>query len=78
MSNETHCYVAICKKCSNPSGVVVDCQDEATAKDVAGFIKSGRTVNRMTVAAFRDMDWCRCDRLRRQKQLPMEYSWGRH
>jgi hypothetical protein len=51
MSVDKYCYIAK-SKCGCITGVVTDMGDKDTAKDVADFIKSGRTISRMTIAEF--------------------------
>ncbi len=63
MSEATRAYVVI-HDCGNICAAVVDDSDYAkeTAKNVAGWIRKGRSVEAKPLAEVRKAQWCRCFR----------------
>lgn len=60
MGEHTHAYAAF-SKCGCITGVVVDNGDADTAKDVAGFIASGRFVERLPISKINEIGFgCKC------------------
>lgn len=51
--NATHCYIGV-KPCGCVVGIVTDTCDKSTADYVAGFIRDGLTVERVTFEHYRE------------------------
>ncbi len=61
--SENMSYAALCKVCGHLCGATVDNPDrpERTARHVAGFIREGLTITRVTHKAIREeLQWCTC------------------
>lgn len=60
-------YIARCNKCSGMVGAVMDNprHKEDTAKEVAGLIRTGFAVSRVTNEEVRVHKWCICKEIKK-------------
>lgn len=69
MAISDFCYIGR-EACGCVTGVVKDYADKDTASAVAGYIRGGRTIERVTMEQFKTMAFgCRCPKA--QKKLPL-------
>ncbi len=66
---ESWCYVARCSDCGDLVMAYCDTPEAKSdiARETAACIRKGYTVERVTLAAVRGSEWCKCPPKRRQR-----------